>query len=137
VPEAHTDFIFAIFAEEWGLVGVVLIVLLFGLFLARSVYVSLRAPDLFGRLLGMGIAILVSMQAAFNMGVVTGLLPTKGLTLPLISYGGSSLVFTLVMLGILLNVTAQARDEVLAAAGGAGPFGRVGRRRGRSEASWV
>jgi cell division protein FtsW len=77
---------------------------------------------MFGRLLGMGIAMLIGMQAGFNMGVVTGLLPTKGLTLPLISYGGSSLVFTMAMLGILLNVTAQARRETVLDGRSRSPF---------------
>ena len=98
-------------AEEFGLVGVVGVVTLFALFVWRGVRTCLDAPDLFGRFLGMGLCILIGLQAGINMGVVTGLLPTKGLTLPLISYGGSSLVLTMAMLGVLLNVTSQARRQ--------------------------
>jgi len=109
LPAAHTDFILAVYAEEFGLLGLTLLVGLFALFVYRALTVCLDAPDLFGRLLGTGLATLIGLQAGINMGVVTGLLPTKGLTLPLISYGGSSLVLTMAMLGILLNVTGQAR----------------------------
>jgi cell division protein FtsW len=113
LPAAHTDFILAVLAEEFGVLGVLGIILLFAVIVHRGVTVCMNAPDLFGRLLGMGLAILVGMQASINMGVVTGLLPTKGLTLPLISYGGSSLILTLAMLGVLLNVTAQARQTTI------------------------
>ena len=135
LPEAHTDFILAIFAEEWGLVGVVVLIALYGVFLHRSLVVCMQAPDLFGRLLGMGIATLVAMQASINIGVVTGVLPTKGLTLPLISYGGSSVVITLAMLGILLNVTTHARRDALREGTRGTPFHRGrGRRRERAGA---
>lgn len=109
LPSAHTDFIFSVIGEEFGVLGVFVVVGLFATFVWRAVRVCSDAPDLFGKLLGMGLGILVGMQSSIHMGVVLGLLPTKGLTLPLISYGGSSLVLTLAMLGILLNVTAQAR----------------------------
>ena len=136
LPSAHTDFIFSVIGEEFGLLGVAVVVLLFGVFVYRSVRVCADAPDLFGRLLGMGLAILIGMQASIHMGVVLGLLPTKGLTLPLISYGGSSLVLTLAMLGILLNVTAQARRQTVLA-DRAGDPARVGSGRRRVRAGAV
>jgi cell division protein FtsW len=113
LPSAHTDFIFSVIGEEWGVLGVIVVVALFFSLVARGVLTSLEAPDLFGRLLGIALASLIGLQACVNMGVVTGLLPTKGLTLPLVSYGGSSLVLTLAMLGVLLNVTAQARRRTV------------------------
>ncbi len=106
--------------EEFGVLGAAGVITLFGVFVWRGVRVCADAPDLFGKLLGMGLAILIGMQTAFHMGVVLGVLPTKGLTLPLISYGGSSLVLTLAMLGILLNVTAQARRATVLHHGGGG-----------------
>lgn len=136
LPSAHTDFIFSVIGEEFGLLGVVGVVLLFGTFVWRSVRVCADAPDLFGKLLGMGLAILIGMQASIHMGVVLGLLPTKGLTLPLISYGGSSLVLTLAMLGILLNVTAQARRATVLGDRARNPF-RVGSGRRRVRAGAV
>ncbi len=136
LPSAHTDFIFSVIGEEFGLLGVGVVVLLFGVFVYRSVRVCADAPDLFGKLLGMGLAILIGMQASIHMGVVLGLLPTKGLTLPLISYGGSSLVLTLAMLGILLNVTAQARRNTVLADRAGDPF-RVGSGRRRVRAGAV
>lgn len=132
LPAAHTDFILSVLAEEFGLLGVIFVVLLFAVIVYRGVMVCLAAPDLFGRLLGMGLAILVGMQAGINMGVVTGLLPTKGLTLPLISYGGSSLVLTLAMLGVLLNVTAQARQHTILDERSKNPFRTTSRRRVRA-----
>ncbi|MCP4870640.1 MAG: putative lipid II flippase FtsW [Proteobacteria bacterium] len=142
LPAAHTDFIFSVIGEEFGLVGVLLVVCLFALFVYRAVKVSIDAPDLFGRLLGVGLGLLIGMQAGINMGVVTGLLPTKGLTLPLISYGGSSLVLTMAMLGVLLNVTAQARQRTVLATGARSPLQRIssGRKRARAgglDASWT
>ncbi len=137
LPAAHTDFIFSVIGEEFGLLGVLGVVGLFALFVLRSVKVCIDAPDMFGRLLGIGLGVLIGMQAGINMGVVTGLLPTKGLTLPLISYGGSSLVLTLSMLGILLNVTAQARRDTVLDTVSRNPFGRVGSGRRRARAGAV
>ncbi len=139
LPAAHTDFILAVVAEELGLVGLIGIVVLFGLFVFQATRVCMQAPDLFGRLFGMGLALLIGVQAGINMGVVTGLLPTKGLTLPLISYGGSSLVLTMAMLGVLLNVTAQARRATVLDERSRNPW-RTSRRRVRAggvrDASW-
>lgn len=111
LPAAHTDFIFAVWGEEAGLAGTLLVVTLFAVFLLVALRVANCAPDLFGTLLAAGIATLISVQAAFNMGVTTGLLPTKGLTLPFISYGGSALMTNLTMVGILLNIALQANEK--------------------------
>jgi cell division protein FtsW len=111
LPEPHTDFIFAQIGEELGMVGLVLIVIAFGLFLWRGVRVAFRAPDTFGTLLGVSITLAIVGQALFNMSVTLGLAPVKGMPLPLISYGGSSLVLTLTEIGILLNIAQQAREH--------------------------
>ncbi|WHZ23235.1 MAG: peptidoglycan glycosyltransferase FtsW [Nitrospira sp.] len=105
LPEAHTDFVLALIGEELGLIGSVTIVLLFGLFVFKGFQVAGRARNQFGRHLAMGITMLIGMQALVNAGVVTGLLPTKGLTLPFVSYGGSSLVANLFGVGILLSIS--------------------------------
>lgn len=122
LPEAHTDFIFAVVGEELGLGGVLLVIGLFCALVWRAIYICLHAPDPFGRLLGIGLAMLMAMQAGINMGVVMGVLPTKGLTLPFVSYGGSSLVLTMLMSGILLNITAQARSTAISEAASRNPF---------------
>ena len=108
LPEAHTDFIFAVVGEELGLIGTCMILLLFGFFLWRGLRTSLRAPDLFGFYLALGITIMISVQAFINMSVVLGLVPTKGIPLPFMSYGGSSFVVMLASVGILLNVSQQS-----------------------------
>ena len=107
LPEAHTDFIFAIIGEELGVGATIGVVLLFVVFLLCGIRISGRAPDVGGRLLAFGITILITLQAAINIGVVTGRLPTKGLPLPFISFGGTSLMVTLFMVGVLLNVGRQ------------------------------
>jgi cell division protein FtsW len=109
LPEAHTDFVLALVGEELGLVGTGAIILLFVLFVVRGFYIAARARMPFGRYLGMGITLLIGIQALVNACVVTGLLPTKGLTLPFVSYGGSSLVVNLVGTGILLNISRDRR----------------------------
>jgi len=108
LPEAHTDFIFAVVGEELGMIGTCALLLLFSVFLWRGVRTSLRAPDLFGFYLGLGITMMVCVQAFINMSVVLGLLPTKGIPLPFLSYGGSSFVVMLAAVGILLNVSQQS-----------------------------
>ena len=108
LPEPHTDFIFAVSAEELGLVGALLIVVLFAVFLWRGVRAALRTQDLFGRFLAVGITSMVILQAFVNISVVLGLMPTKGIPLPFVSYGGSSLFVTLGCVGVLLNITKQA-----------------------------
>lgn len=111
LPEAHTDFIFSVVGEELGLIGVLVIIGLFGFFCYRGLRIALHAPDAFGRYLAIGCTSLISLQAVLNMGVVMGLLPTKGLPLPFISYGGSSLTVSLLAVGIVLNVSSYRRVE--------------------------
>ncbi|MBV9182979.1 MAG: putative lipid II flippase FtsW [Acidobacteria bacterium] len=108
LPEPHTDFIFSVLGEELGLVGCLSVVALFSVFLWRGTRSALRTNDMFGRLLAVGITSMVVVQAFINMSVVLGLMPTKGIPLPLISYGGSSLFITLACIGMLLNVSKQA-----------------------------
>jgi cell division protein FtsW len=105
LPEAHTDFIFAIIGEELGFVGALAIVLLLAVLVWRGWRVGLRAPDLFGAYLAFGITVFLAIQTLINLGAVTGLLPTKGLPLPFISFGGSSLLVTMLSTGILLNIS--------------------------------
>ncbi len=107
LPEAHTDFIFAIIGEELGVVASISVVLLFVILLLCGIRISGRAPDVHGRLLAFGISIVIALQAAINIGVVTGCLPTKGLPLPFVSFGGTSLMVTLFMVGVLLNISHQ------------------------------
>jgi cell division protein FtsW len=109
LPEAHTDFIFAIIGEELGLMASLLVVLLFAVFFASGLVVVDRARDPFGRYLALGIILMITLQAGFNLAVVTGVVPTKGLALPFISYGGSSMLVSMAMVGILLNVDLQGR----------------------------
>jgi cell division protein FtsW len=108
LPFAHSDFIFAVVGEELGLFGALAVVILFGILLWRGLRAALRAPDRFGMLLGLGLVMAIVVQALFNISVVLSLLPTKGIPLPFISYGGSSLVPTLVAMGILLNISQHA-----------------------------
>ena len=105
LPEAHTDFVLALVGEELGLIGTAAVTLLFAFFVWRGFQIAARARVPFGRYLGMGITLLIGGQALVNAAVVTGLLPTKGLTLPFVSYGGSSLVVSLIGVGILLSIS--------------------------------
>lgn len=105
LPEAHTDFVLALIGEELGFVGTGVIILLFVLFMIRGFQISTRARVPFGRYLGIGITTLIGVQALTNACVVTGLVPTKGLTLPFVSYGGSSLVVSLAGVGMLLSIS--------------------------------
>jgi len=108
LPFAHSDFIFAVIGEELGLVGALAVVLVFALFLWRGIRTSLLAPDRFGMLLSLGLVTSIVGQALFNISVVLSLVPTKGIPLPFISYGGSSMVPTLAAVGILLNISRQS-----------------------------
>jgi cell division protein FtsW len=108
LPEPHTDFIFAVTAEELGLLGAMIVVTLFAIFLWRGMRASWRTSDIFGRYLAVGITSMVVLQAFINISVVLGMMPTKGIPLPLVSYGGSSLFVTLACVGVLLNITKQA-----------------------------
>ncbi len=104
LPEAHTDFIFAIGGEEFGFIFSIAVVLAYAVILVCGILISMRAPDRLGRLLAFGMTLLLVFQAAFNIGVVTGCLPTKGLALPFISYGGTNLITALFAVGTLFNV---------------------------------
>ncbi len=105
LPEQHTDFIFAILGEELGFIGVSLVIGLFLLFVWRGFRIAIKAPDTFGTLLAAGLTASIAFQAAINIGVVCGALPVTGITLPFISYGGSSLLFTMSEIGLLLNIS--------------------------------
>jgi cell division protein FtsW len=109
LPEAHTDFIFAIVGEELGVIGATVVVALFAVLVWRGLRIGLRATEPFGAYLALGITVLVATQTLVNLGVVTGLLPTKGLPLPFLSFGGSALLMTMVATGVLLNISQDAR----------------------------
>lgn len=110
LPDAHTDFIFAIIAEELGFIGVVLILLLYVLLVIRGIQIANRIHDTFAALLAIGIVAMIGIQTFINIGVVSGLLPTTGIALPFLSYGGSSLLLTMISIGILLNISRYAKN---------------------------
>ena len=112
LPFAHSDFIFAVIGEELGLVGTLTVLLVFAVFLWRGIRTSLLAPDRFGMLLSLGLVTGIVVQALFNISVVLSLVPTKGIPLPFISYGGSSLVPTLAAVGILLNISQHTTGNL-------------------------
>jgi cell division protein FtsW len=114
VPEDHTDFIFSIIGEELGLIATLFILLAFVIIVICGIYIALNARDTFGFLLGAGITLLIGLQAAINIGVVTSALPNKGLPLPFISYGGSNLLAMFACVGILFSIArhAQAREKI-------------------------
>jgi cell division protein FtsW len=109
VPEHHTDFILSIIGEELGLIATLLIVLAFVAIVFCGLHIAMRARDTFGLLLASGLTLLIGLQAAINIGVVTSALPNKGLPLPFISYGGSNLLAMLASVGLLLSIARQAR----------------------------
>jgi cell division protein FtsW len=111
LPEQHTDFIFAILGEELGFVGAFFVIMLFFLIAWRGYRIALLCPDTFGGFVATGITTMITFQAFVNMGVVTGLLPVTGISLPLISYGGSSLLFSMLGIGILLNISKYSKIE--------------------------
>jgi len=111
LPYPYSDFIFSVVGEELGLVGTLAVVVAFGLLLWRGARAAVMAPDRFGNLLGIGIITGIIVQALFNISVVTSLLPAKGIPLPFISYGGSSVMITLVGVGILLNISKFATER--------------------------
>jgi cell division protein FtsW len=104
LPEPHTDFIFSVIGEEFGLLGVATIVLLYGLIVWRGLAIARQTTDPFGALLSFGLTTAIALQVCINMGVTLGLLPTKGLTLPFLSYGGTSLVLNMAAVGVLMNI---------------------------------
>ena len=108
LPENHTDFIFAIGAEEWGIGFSLLLLVLFVTVFVCGVIISIKSCDRLGRFIAFGVSFLIFFQAMFNMGVVTGLLPTKGLALPFISYGGTNLMSAFISIGMLINVSRQS-----------------------------
>ena len=110
LPEPHTDFIYAVIAEETGLVGAVVILACFGVLAWRGLRTSLRAPDPFGAFLALGLTMMLVLQAFVNISVVLGLAPTKGIPLPLVSAGGSSLLISLLCVGVLLNISQHATE---------------------------
>jgi cell division protein FtsW len=112
LPEAHTDFIFSVIGEELGFIGVIVIAAMFMLLILRGLRTSLNAPNEFTCFLAFGLTLLIGMQAFVNMAVVMGMVPTKGLALPFLSYGGTSLVTTLAAIGLLLNVSRHLPGEL-------------------------
>lgn len=115
LPENHTDFIFAMIGEEFGFIGASLVVMLFFLVIWRGYRIAINASNSFLGLFAVGLTSLIGIQAMINMGVVTGVLPVTGITLPFISYGGTSLVFTMIGVGLLLNISTTMRrtEEVM------------------------
>jgi cell division protein FtsW len=107
LPDAHTDFIFAIIGEELGLLGTLFVLTMFAVFLWRGLATAMRAPDLFGFYLALGLTLTICLQAFINMSVVLKLVPSKGIPLPFLSYGGSSFVVMLAAVGVLLNISQQ------------------------------
>ncbi|HXK59419.1 MAG TPA: putative lipid II flippase FtsW, partial [Acidobacteriota bacterium] len=111
LPEPHNDFIFAVVGEELGLFGTMATLVLFGIFFLKGVKIALRSDSFFGVYLGLGIVAMITIQALLNMSVVVSLLPTKGIPLPFISVGGTSILVTLIAIGILLNISRQGRKD--------------------------
>jgi cell division protein FtsW len=111
LPEPHTDFIYAVIAEELGLIGATALVICFAVVAWRGLRIALRAPDSFGAFLALGITTMIVTQALVNISVVLGLMPTKGIPLPFVSFGGSSLIVNFLGMGILLNVSQRASTE--------------------------
>ena len=105
LPEPYSDFIFSTVSEDLGFLGAVVMIILFGVLIWRGFVIAFNAPDLFGTFVAFGLTLLIGIQAAINLGVVTGLFPTKGLPLPFISHGGTSLIVCLTGIGILLNIS--------------------------------
>ena len=105
ISEPHTDFIFAVLAEELGFVGCAIVIALFGIFIWRGVLAAMKAPDMFGSLVAVGITSLIGLQAIINIAVVTSSMPVTGMPLPFFSYGVTSLLILLCSVGILLNIS--------------------------------
>ena len=105
LPESHTDFIFSIIGEEFGFIGVIIVIALFLILFIKGVSIANRTKDGFVYYLAIGLSLMISLQALINFAVATGLVPTKGLPLPFISYGGSSLLVNMAAIGILLNIS--------------------------------
>jgi cell division protein FtsW len=112
-PEHHTDFIFPVIGEELGVFVSMGVILCFVVFLLTGMFIALSAPDLFGRLLGIGLTCSIVIPAMMNIGVTTACLPNTGLPLPFVSYGGTNLVFTMAMVGVLLSILRRSRATEL------------------------
>ena len=111
LPHPYPDFIFALIVEEWGLIGGIFILLLYLILLYRGIRVATRSPGSFGAFLSIGLTITIVFQALINMGVAVGLLPVTGQPLPLVSMGGTSIIFTCLSLGIILSVSRSKENE--------------------------
>jgi len=111
LPEAHTDFIYSVIGEETGLVGASLVLICFALLAYRGFRIAHRHPDTFGQMLAAGLTFMITMQAVFNICVTLGLLPTKGMVLPFLSYGGSAMLVTLAMVGMLMSLSRELRER--------------------------
>ena len=109
IPEPHNDFIFSIWAEEMGLFGVLIVMLLFGIFIWRGIMIAIKAPDLFGSLVAVGITVMIGIQAVFSIAVVSSSMPVTGIPLPFFSYGGTALIILMFCVGILLSISRKAR----------------------------
>jgi cell division protein FtsW len=107
LPEPHTDFILSVIAEESGFMGVFIVIALFGVFVFRGFMISFKAPDRFSSLLASGVTMIIALEAFINIAGVMGLIPLKGLALPFLSYGGTSLIMSLCAVGILLNISSR------------------------------
>jgi cell division protein FtsW len=111
LPEPHTDFIFSVLGEELGFVGVCVMIVLYFLLIYKAFRIARAAPDRFGYYLGLGLCFMMGFPILVHLGVVLGLMPTKGMALPFMSYGGSSLLINLIGVGILLNINSLSRRE--------------------------
>ena len=109
LPEAHNDFILSIIAEELCFIGCAIVIILFALFIWRGILISIKAPDMFGSLIAVGITVMVGLQAIINIAVVTSSMPNTGMPLPFFSYGGTSLLILLSSVGVLLNISRAAK----------------------------
>jgi len=111
IPEAHNDFIFSIIAEEIGFLGCTFVIILFALFIWRGILIAIKAPDMFGSLIAVGITSMVGLQAIINIAVVTSSMPNTGMPLPFFSYGGTSLLILMASVGILLNISRASKSK--------------------------
>ena len=111
LPDAHNDFIMAILGEELGLLGMLLVITLFGILVWRGIVIAMKSPDLFSGLMAIGITMLIALQFLFNLAIVTSWFPVTGMPVPFMSYGGSSLLIFMSCVGILLNISRNVRSE--------------------------
>lgn len=110
IPEPHNDFIFAIWSEEFGFIGVILVILLFAILIWRGLTIAMNAKDMFGSLLALGITSLIAIQVILNIAIVSATFPVTGIPLPFFSAGGTALVIILMSCGVLLNISKQATN---------------------------